>query len=335
MYFALTRNPNNLLPFQRKLGDFFLTTMDDSNYYGYQLGQYGGNYVEIKSDSINFSFHKDFKLYCNDEIIATNLFVTNNILPSDIVAINKAGIFNRYDFETHGELPYNIILNRVYELLLENIKTCAKLSQPKIVYTAGLDSGTLAFIAHSLNIDFTCLIDSRFESKFKNLPFKNIRYVDFQTSPDFEVTFGPKTNIKEGFYQAENNMLITGYYGDNTVVHNTDMFNQARQLHSCPDKIILYDKKPANEYIGFSNKQDIIESIKYINTQNYFRHWFEKFQILDPYRDPRIFTTITRLDTDSLIEQIGSAKIQKDIIASLDPNWLELLCDYKNDYSKF
>lgn len=336
MYFVLSKTPNNILPFQRKLGKLFLSLAYDNNFFGYQLGHHGGNFIKFHDNIINFSYHKDYKLYSNNDIILTNLEIDGVQLPNDIISLRTNNLkTERYEFTQFSELSYNVVVNRTYELLLENLKECQKLTNLKIVFTAGLDSSTLAFIAHAHKIDFTCLIDSRFKERFINLPFKHIQYVNFQASPDFDVSIGPKDNVREGFYQTENNMLVTGYFGDNCLLHNIDMFYQAKLLHKNPDSINLYDKKQPSNYEPYKTKDDLLNAITYINTQNYFRHWFDNFQILDPYRDPRLPHLISRLDIDNLIDQIGGGKIQRDIIKSIEPDWLHLTCDYKNDYTKF
>ena len=335
MYFVLSKNKTNL-PHHKNVNGLWLSTLYDVDMYGYKLGDVGGNYVKFTDDGIKFSLHKDFKLYSSDEVILTNIEMNGTQLPSDIVSFDfLTQSYKQYQFHAVNELPYTNVVNNIYEILLENLKTCIALAHPKIVYTAGLDSSTLAYIAHANNIDFTCLIDSRYKDRFKNLPFTNIQYVEFQRYPEFQITSGPVENIREGFYQPENNMLITGYYGDNCVVHNTDMFYQSKHLHPKSSDIFLYHVKEPSNYQSYNSKQEMIEGIKYINTQNYFRHWFDNFQILDPYRDPRLPCAIMQLTLYDLIEQVGSAKIQKDIVQSLSSDWLINMCDHKNDYSKF
>lgn len=300
--------------------------------YGYKLGEHGGNFVEFIDNKIKFSLHKDFKLYRTSEIFLTNITVEGEELPNDII---------EYDLETHeykryqpiiGQLSYENVVQKITNILLENIQTCLELSDPKIVYTAGLDSSTLAYLAHYHGIDFTCLIHDKYKDKF-HVPFNNIRYCEFQQNPEFVTVYGPIDNIKPGFYQDENNYLITGYYGDNTILHHKELYHQTK--HLCQVDINLYDLTAPSFDTKLNSKEDIINAVIYINTQNYFRQWFDDFQILDPYRDPRLFETVLSLPLKDLIEQFGSAKIQKDIIRSMNNVWLKNICEHKNDYSKF
>ena len=176
---------------------------------------------------------------------------------------------------------------------------------------------------------FECIIDKTYEGRFKNLPFKHITYETRQPRPNDDVDYGEY--VRDSFYQHNN--LITGFYGDLTVTHNGDMYNQARGLYKTD--IQLYDPKEPKDYIPFNTREDIINAIYHVNTHTYFRHWFPDFQILDPYRDPRLFEIISRLSLTDLIEQVGTGKIQKDIVGSFNKEWVNNLCDTKNNYDKF
>lgn len=332
MYFAITQTPNSILPNCRKFGDVWLSSMTADNMYGYKLGDHGGNFVEFADDNIKFSFHKDFKLYRNNEVLMTNLPIDGEEVSNDIIQFNiNSQECHKKQFN-YSEISYNDAVKSITDILLDNIKTCVNIADPKIVYTAGLDSSTVVYLAHYNQIDFCCLIHNKYKDRLPN-PFTNVEYVEFQEYPKFNISVGPIENIKPGFYQAENNNLITGYYGDNALLHHRDLYYQSK--HLCDINIELYDLTPPSDYKPFKDKTDIINSVMYINTQNYFRHWFEDFQILDPYRDPRLLEIVLSLPLKDLIEQMGSAKIQKDIIKSMNHSWLNNICDHKNDYTKF
>jgi hypothetical protein len=329
MYFTLSRNRSDL-PFHTQIDDLWLSTSHEARSYGYKLGDCGGNYVNFIDTGIEFSFHKDFKLYKNDEILLTNLKIDGDEVPSDTLHFNYIDRkLVQYMLNTGLEIGYTSVLTRVYEILLENLRACHALGANKIAYTAGLDSGTLAYITQYHQRMFECVIDKTYEGRFKNLPFKYITYETRQQKPNDNVDYGEY--VRDSFYQHDK--LITGFYGDLTVVHNGDMYNQAKGLYDT--SLPLYDLKEPNDYIPFNSKEDIINAIYYTNTHTYFRHWFPNFQILDPYRDPRLFEMIGRLDLKDLIEQIGTGKIQKNIIGSLNNEWVNNLCNTKNNYDKF
>jgi hypothetical protein len=329
MYFILSHTRQDL-PFHQQIGDMWLSTTHNSKNYGYRLGVCGGNYVNFTDQGIEFSFHKDFKLYKNDGILLTNIATEGTEVSSDILYFDynqKTAI--SYVSAPRDELSYDEAITNIHKILLENLNTCYELGASNIAYTAGLDSSTLAYIAEYHRHTFSCIIDNTYKNKLKDLPFKNVIYETRQQKPDDNVNYGEY--VRDGFYQHNN--LITGYYGDLTVVHNGDMYNQSRLLHITNKP--LYDPKPLNDYTTFNSKQDIINAIYYTNTHTYFRHWFPNFQILDPYRDPRLFEIICRLNLVDLVEQIGTGKIQKDIVSSLNKEWLNNLCNTKNNYDKF
>lgn len=329
MYFTLSHNRSDL-PFKTKINDLWLSTSHEPRKYGYKLGECGGNYVNFTETGIEFSFHKDFKLYKNDDVLLTNLKIDGIEVPSDTLYFNyndKNTV--QYVRHTGSEIGYTSVLTCVYEILLENLRECHKYGATKIAYTAGLDSSTLAYITEYHQRMFECVIDKTYQGRFKNLPFKYITYETRQPKPTDGIDYGEY--VRDSFYQHDK--LITGFYGDLTVTHNGDMYNQARYLHQT-DKPI-YDPKPINHYPPLKNKADMLYSVYYINTTTYFRHWFPNFQILDPYRDPRLFEMVCRLNLKDLIEQVGTGKIQKDIIGSFNKEWVNNLCETKNNYDKF
>jgi len=329
MYFILSYEQTNL-PFHHKIGDLWLATTHEPRSYGYKLGECGGNYVNFTEHGIEFSFHKDFKLYKNDDILLTNFLIEGEEVTSDILYFDFTDkTIKKYIVTKNAEISYSSARNLVYEILSENLRNCYSLGANKIAYTAGLDSSTLAYIAQHQNYTFECLIDNTYEGRFKNLPFNQITYEKRQRRPADDIDYGEY--VRDSFYQHDK--LITGFYGDLTVIHNGDMYNQAKGLYETT--MPLYDPKKPNDYIPFNNKTDILNAIYYTNTHTYFRHWFPNFQILDPYRDPRLFEIISRLNLVDLIEQIGTGKIQKDIVSSLNKEWLNNLCDTKNNYDKF
>jgi hypothetical protein len=329
MYFTLSRNKSDL-PFHTKIDDLWLSTLHEPKSYGYKLGDYGGNYVNFTESGIEFSFHKDFKLYKNDDILLTNLKIEGTEVPSDTLYfdyVDRTPV--QYEPILADELWYPSILNRVYEILLENLRACHKLGATKIAYTAGLDSSTLAYITQYHQRMFDCIIDKTYEGKFKKLPFKYIIYEERQSRPNDDVDYGEY--VRDSFYQHDK--LITGFYGDLTVTHNGDMYNQSKHLAEISTP--LYDPKEPKDYVSFNSREDITNAIYYVNTHTYFRHWFPDFQILDPYRDPRLFEIVCRLNLKDLVEQIGTGRIQKNIIGSFNKDWVNNLCNTKNNYDKF
>lgn len=335
MYFSYATKQNNDFPYHYKIRGNWLSTsvdLDTSTLYGYKLGTYGGNFIEFLTNSIKFSFHKDFKLTKNEDFILTNLEVPGKLLDNDTIQYYYDGTVKHYPYEIKKETTYKNVVENFKNILLENIKTLSS-ENTRIVYTAGLDSGLIAYLAQSNDIKFTAVIQDKY--RFQNLPFESVEYFNTQKMPEFSITYGSTNNVKPGFYQTVNNNLITGYYGDLCGLHHNQMYHQSKHLMTTKKKITLYDKAKPEDYSVFADKEEIIFCIKYLNGQSYFRHWFDNFQILDPYRDPRLFLSLLSLKLNDLIIQLGTGMIQKDIVKGLNPKWLSNLCEYKNDYEKF
>lgn len=328
MYFTVADTPNTDLSVHHKIGNKWLSVSDEGKKFGYRYNLYGGNFLEIEDDRLLFSYHKDFRLKKTSKYYLTNLNVDGAEVPSDIVEYditNDMGITYKYN-ECNNSLYADVVFN-IKNILLDNIKHSAS---TQIVYSAGLDSSTLAYMSHGLSLGHEVLISDKFN--YGNLPFHRTRKCRL-TMPEFFVD--DITYVRESFYGPLDNNAITGFYGDLTVTHNSHMFYQAFELHSNPDRIVPYDTKRNSNYNKFLTREDIINAIKYVNTHTYFRHWFTNFNIFDPYRDPRLIEEIISLPTDDLIEQIATGRIQKDIIGSFNESWLDNLCPTKNDYSKF
>ena len=113
------------------------------------------------------------------------------------------------------------------------------------------------------------------------------------------------------------------------------MIHQTKHLHASFESLDLYDKKEPNNFPILNDKDAILNAVLSFNRACYHRQWFNDFQMLDPYRDPRLFETILRLPLNDLVEQFGTAKIQKDIMKMISTEWFDTLCEYKNDYKKF
>jgi hypothetical protein len=328
MYFTVADKPNHNFPVHHRIGNKWLSIISQSETFGYDYDVYGGNFLKLEGDVILFSYHKDFKLKKSSDCYLTNIDIQGEELPSDIVEYNiTTGSFKTYQYRDNAIASYDVVVNNIKDILLENINSS---HSNQIAYSAGLDSSTLAYMSHGLRLGHTILIGDKFN--YGELPFNTIRKCKF-SMPEFEVD--DNTFVRESFYGELDTDTITGFYGDLTVTHNSHMFYQAFDLHSNPDNIIPYDKKKNPNYIKFETREDIVNAIRYVNTHTYFRHWFEHFNIIDPYRDPRLIEEITSLPTDDLIEQIATGRIQKDIIRSFNESWLDNLCPTKNDYSNF
>jgi hypothetical protein len=356
MYFALAHQPISGLPYCYSVKGLYLSSMfeiNDNIFFGYKLNEYGGNYVNFDLShssglKIEFSFHKDFKLglSLNRKIMLTNLpDLMDEEFQSCITSIelDNVGISTKsYNVKTFLKPKYTIsttqLLSKIKKQITLNLKSCLHINKNTyIVYSGGLDSGTLAMLAQHNNLKFSALLQKSFIKYWPNLPFsKTVLADDLLLTPgtDTEIVIDYYNNIEPSFYQREYNLAINGYYGDLTLLHLSDLFHQCKHL-SKKKNTKLYDLTLAKNYNLINSEQQLRMTILKLHLLPNFRHWFKNFQILDPYRDPMLLEMMLQLGLDDLIDQLGSANLQKKLIKKCNLDWLKLICDYKNDYTKF
>lgn len=354
MYFEITKTSKSVLNHSIDLGNdqWLHTCWPLTNYtsVGYQLGEYGGNFVNISVGSNNlvlvkFSFYKDFYLTHDPDngIILSNIAVHHKKIPNTVVS---AELFNSKLKLIHFEvtkffniqqlLTFDQAVDRLEQHLAANIVQCAqKTNQTKIVYTGGLDSSTNAFVAKKYGVDFVAVVNQNHKKYWHNLPFDQVQYSHVQLCPEQPPTQGLTDNIKSSFYQKDFDQLITGFFGDLVMVHNHTWFQQCSQWSTNHYRYPVYDKTVLQHAVPFSNKIQAKAAVLKNHSIPWFRHWFDDFEILDPYRDPEILKTTMSLSFEDLVEQAGTARIQKQLIDKLGVDRHSFVCDYKNDYSKF
>jgi len=356
MYFALAHQPISFLPYCYSVNGLYLSSMfelDNDMCFGYKLNEYGGNYVNFNllhtsGLQIKFSFYKDFELgfSLNRKIILTNLpNLMDKKLQSCIISIeldkNKIKTKN-YNIKTFLKPKHTIsitqLLLEIEKRLLLNLKLCLDINKNTyIVYSGGLDSSTLALLAQHNNLKFSALVLKDYIKYWPDLPFNKTVIADqLLLTPiiDTNIEIDFYKNIKDSFYQEEYNLAINGYYGDLSLLHLSDLFHQCKHL-SNKKNIKLYDLTFPTSYNLINSEQQLRMSILKLHLHPSFRHWFKNFQILDPYRDPKLVEMMLQLTLEDLIDQLGTGNLQKELIKKCNLNWLKLICDYKNDYEKF
>jgi len=345
MYFEITNSPISVLPNSTQItNNIWLHRQHTESMQGYRLGEYGGNFVYfdlLKLElSVDFSFYKDFVLVQNPSqgILLTNI---NHIGPTVSQTVVNARItsngivFNHYDMgyclQNNKQSSKFMVMSNVKNLLIENIQEIKKyVDHLSIAYSGGLDSSTLAWVAYEQKIKFTVVVTKDFEHIWSNLPF-DCKYCDL-TLPANPPKFAWASKTVEHFYQIDS--CVGGFYGDVAVLHHNDLYHQSKNLihHNSSNN---YHFNTNSTLPKFSNSTQLKGSIAKIQLIPQFRHWFDHYVIYDAYRDPRIVKTVLQLSLFDLIDQFGSAYIQKYILTGIDARCIDFVCDYKNDYSKF
>lgn len=347
MYFEVTRNPKSVLPISDRIGNStWLHRAYQQDFCGYQLGIYGGNFINFDQSrdelEIGFSFYKDFVLTqdLSNGVLLSNI---NRHLPavsSGIVAARISSTevkFTNYDIRRifSNKVPISLTQAAVVvkRILIENLKKVAADRRLLISYSGGLDSGTLAWLSHHENIPFTAVVEPRLK-KIWNLPFDHCCFdlVDAPSDPEHQWS----APVAAHFYHSESNGTVGGFYGDLALLHHRDLYYQSCHLATTDlDMHEHYDRAPSSQLPKFQNYYSMLSSIVKLHMVPQFRQWFDDFEIIDVYRDPRLFETVLQLNVDDLLTQFKTAHIQKYLINSMSNTAWNFLCNHKNDYSKF
>lgn len=312
---------------------------------GWKFPPLGGNFIECHNIQdgmrFNFSFYKDFDLYAdshNHVVISNDPRYQGTLLDNDIIGldINDDNYrLHRMDWKPYLDAARTSdrpsVIAALRDRLWHNLEICAdvSLSPVKIVYTGGLDSSLLAFLFHDSGKSFQCIMDLRWQKLGDGLPFSHISYRESSRRPD---RWACQNNIKTSFYGSEMTDCITGFFGDIAMLHNNDLYHQCRDLMDSPVEE-LYDLSTPADYPKFSRREQAYISITKIMRTARFQQWFEDFRILDPYRDPALTLIMRDLPWKDLSWQFGSAWVQKEMIKQLDPNFLPLILEHKNQYT--
>lgn len=347
MYFEITRNPNSVLPISDCIGSStWLHRAYQQDFYGYQLGKHGGNFVNFDLSKsklvVDFSFYKDFVLTQDlpNGILLSNInsqlpTVFNGVVTADLTdaEVKFANYDLRHIFSNKASISLEQAASIVKNILVENLKKIATERELLISYSGGLDSGTLAWLSYYENIPFTAVVENRFKQVW-NLPFDHC-YLDLLSSPPAPA-YHWDTPIAAHFYHPESSGIVGGFYGDIALLHHRDLYYQSCHLTTTNlDLHEHYDRAPKSQFPQFQNRYSMLGGIVKLHMIPQFRQWFENFEILDAYRDPRLVETVLQLDIDDLLIQFKTAYIQKYIINNMSNTCWKFLCDYKNDYSKF
>jgi hypothetical protein len=359
MLFEITTSQQSTLPVSRPINPgLWLHTVDDRLSFGYQLNDYGGNFLNFEfyknSLLINFGFYKDYVLSQDLSqgvlLSSTNLYKTkvNSSLISASTTTDNQIKFQYYDLKSLMMLQDRSIsltdaAAMVETVLVENLCSLQAHSPNdplKITYSAGLDSGTVTWLCYKHKINFVSLITLDLLTRCQSFPFKVITSkMSTPTSADkFNRDAWQSFVVPNNYFcNVEHNNYVSGYYGDLTMLHLRSMYTQSKDLATVNlNDAEYYDLNDSqDEYytsLKFRNKQELVNSIIKIHLQTHAQEWFMNFETRDPYRDPRFLKIFLSLHIDDLIKQFKSAIVQKTIINNVGPECWKFLCSHKNDY---
>lgn len=345
MYFEITTRPTSVLPNSKQISsNTWLHQLHTASMQGYRLGDHGGNFVTFDhvdlSLVINFSFYKDFFLTQNlaQGTLLTNIDDSGSKISQTVIAAqithNKInfGYYNtRSMLQPKSNALRSHVIAKIKNFLIENILEIKKhVGQLSIAYSGGLDSSTVAWLAHQQKIKFTAVVSQDFRHLWPNLPF-DCRYCDLVPAPG-GTKFAWPSNTVDHFYQIDS--CVGGFYGDVAVLHHKDLYHQSKRLtnHITNNSYHNDTTCALPEFLSITQLNASVVKIQLIPQ---FRHWFDNYETPDPYRDPRVVETVMQLGLWNLVEQFDSAYIQRQILDGIDANCVDFVCDHKNDYTKF
>jgi hypothetical protein len=308
---------------------------------GYQLHTYGGNFVRIQKfrdcTKITWSFYQDFPLFQDLDqgiLLSNDPFLQGQLVKPDNIGLTiqeKSIFWTSMPWQSWltSHQSSQSVLDKLLQHLNANLSACLNISSRphKIVFTGGLDSGLLAFMALHQQYQFDCVVNTYHKDIWKELPFSNICYRDSSVRSDI---WGPDKGICESYYDPDMSDCITGFFGDTAMVHNKTLYYQCSALGR--PEVEIYDREDPGSVPMFTNQFQAKKAVINILRSTRYRQWFSDFRILDPYRDPNITQLILSLPWPELCSQFGNAWVQRQIIKTFDPSWCDLLLKHKNEY---
>jgi hypothetical protein len=354
MLFEVTTSSHSTLPVSKQINQtVWLHTIDDRLEYGYQLNNYGGNFVKFKLVNngldIDFSFFKDFILTqdLTNGILLSSLHQHDKKINSSVihVHINDSVQYKYYDLKKLMYVPSEpVTINHaavlIEEILVENLRSLQSQTPEmplEVCYSAGLDSSTLAWLCYKHKIKFVAITDTNVSTKIPILPFETI--VSTLTKPlEFNKNNWCGIVSDRYFCDPTHNKYIGGYYGDLVMIHNKFLYYQSKHLCTIDlDDIEQYDQRcdpldDLHKSLKFKDRQQAINTVLNLHLSPSAQEWFLDLEIRDPYRDPRFLHILLGLDFNDLIKQAKSAVLQKIIINKIDYDAWNFLCKHKNDY---
>ena len=348
MYFEITNSAESALPISCKISDnIWLHRQQEHSHQGYCLGNHGGNFVnfDIKKSSldVNFGFYKDFILTQDftQGILLSNIRPELTPISSSMISAHVSNSeikFKNYDvvsiFKKKSYQSLQQVAITVKNIIVDNLKKIQELGPLTIAYSGGLDSGILALLAHSENLEFTAVVDPVYNLPVKKIPFSWC-YSSLTKCNLFTLYSWPAVSAPH-FYHQEFNRCVGGFYGDLSMLHHRDLFYQGQYLTTTNfDKWDHYDITPSSCWTPFRDYNSMLAGIIKLHLTPQFRQWFDNFEIFDAYRDPRLFEAVLQLNIDDLLLQFKTAYIQKYLIDNINFQFREFVCDQKNNYSKF
>jgi len=320
--------------------------------------QYCGNFCVVifyqHSCSITHDIHRGFPMYYyNSEKMATNLLLDESTVPTVInsdalVSLDQNLYMQNKHFDCIGFVDSTVLtFEQIIPLLIQRLinKTNSVNfgdSPIKLFLSGGIDTATVATLLSSCqNVRYDHIKYEHFDYDY--FVYKNIKKIR-------EHHWGYKTQIH---HWTNPTVLASGACGDEFFMRGPTTAAMWASWHGIDILKLVAGAKnqnymklsfttPKNKEIfqkALYNRSRLLELYPTINDLNLailnihvndYQHWHIGNTVMfTPFKDLEICKLILQLPTDTILDQMLNATINKALIKALNPQWLKYVGQYK------
>ena len=329
----------------------FLSTHDPSK----TITPRGSFTAIMEKDNFVYIVHDNSRQYPifvdRNDFVITNLTKHKEVkypdvsVSVDIEANTIIENFTKIDFVKQDTIELSQATKIIQDKLSHDIKFFASnYNDPiKIIPTGGIDSTLLIALLKYNNVEFEVI----------DYEYKKWTYFYKQNRKEVDENIPAKMFIKVAHSWGEKpTTLANGWHADQHMLrlylplivfckiknlNISDIMHQYRNSYTYP-KFVQKETERQKEF-------DLIQNENLDTTAGYnkifeiirasFQPWtFEKTCYWSPYKNLEITKTILHMSDDAVIRNTMEATVQKNILAKVDPNLLDVITPKKNEFSK-
>lgn len=369
MFFSITKEPDLRFPEQRKITDQHWFNSDPGwtwsgsfVYKGYadqiamdqiplhfdQCNAYTGNFCAVNFEhnriTIRHNRNRSFELWHDDQTV-TNLPPPQgreNVWASHGVVIDSSQQLFAIttDNRPHtGSLTWNQALDRVLEVLEQNIQEFVAVNNPhiRLYLSGGIDTLMLYSLLTRLKIPFELITATHYDQdEFTTRNHEALNYF---------------WNYSQIHHWREPAWLATGSHGDEYFLRGPEVIAMLTSWHNIDFQKIMWDN-PDAYHAHYFRKYETVFKTAWDNRQSFQKQYptveslhahIINFLINDyqyyhlgntltwtPFRNIEIVRILLQVPIIELLPQFISADFSRHIIARTDPELLKSLSQFKN-----
>ena len=325
------------------------------------IPRYHGNFAVIVVDenslTLSHDLNRSFPLNVDEDGFLTNITKNNS---SVAVWADRFAIYNGTDLEFEYFDPYcqldldfetklslSECVEKISDILEEKLNFIKKVGIPKKIFlTGGMDTTLLYAISKTNTND--CEIIT-----YEHIDYNNFLLTNYHSIKNEYAVYNQM--------QCWNNptLLFCGAPGDEYFMrgpyisglwaawHNIDLLKNLENNNYYHKKHFFKKTVAAGIAESFKNKStindqyatytDLCRQILNICANDHQMWHLNNTLTWTPFKDLRILSTVLKLESTELLEQILDAKLSKQLIAKYDPTAINILSDFKNynNYANF